>query len=70
MGPKTTLTIEEEEKLIEYMEQMVTLAHTLSANDLKFKVVDICQQRETTFMDGIPDKLFKKRHLHLIMRIL
>ena len=43
MGPKATLTMEEEEKLLQYMEKMVKLAHPLSPNDFKLKVVEICQ---------------------------
>ena len=70
MGPKATLTIEEEEKLVQYMEEMVKLAHPLSPNDLKLKVAEICQSRETPFKDGIPGrswlKWFKKRH-HFVM---
>ena len=73
MGPKATLTMEEEEELVEYMEEMVKLAHPLSPNDLKLKVAEICQSRETSFKDGIPGrswlKWFKKRHPHLVMRI-
>ena len=73
MGPKATLTMEEEAKLVEYMEEMVKLAHPLSPNDLKLKVAEICQSRETPFKDGIPGrswlKWFKKRHPHLVMRI-
>ena len=73
MGPKATLIMEEKEKLVEYMEEMVKLAHPLSPNDLKLKVAEICQSREISFKDGIPRrswlKWFKKRHPHLVMRI-
>ena len=74
MGPNTTLTIEEEKKLVEYKEKIVRMAHPLSPSDLKLKIAEMCQQRESPFKDGIPGrswlKLFKKRHLHLVMRIL
>ena len=53
MDPKAILTIEEEENLVEYMMTMVRLAHPLSVQDLKLKVVEICQEKAIPFKDGI-----------------
>ena len=61
MESKATLTIEEEEKLVEYMEKMVKLAHLLSLIDLKLKMVEIFQSRQTSFKDGILDRSRLKR---------
>ena len=38
------------------MIKMVRLAHLLNVNDLKMKVAKICQQRHTSFNDGIPKR--------------
>ena len=72
MGPPSILTKVEQDKLVLYMVEMAKLAHPLSATDLKLKVVEICQTRETPFKDGIRGKswltLFQKRHPHLVLR--
>ena len=60
MDPKTILTKEEDDNLVQYMMEMVRLAHLLSVSDLKIKVVEICQQRLTPSRDGIPDKCWLK----------
>ena len=73
MGPKSILTKEEEENLVAYMMEMISLAHSLSVDDLKMKVAEICQDRQIPFGDGIPGKSwlkwFKHRHPQLVMRI-
>ena len=42
MGPQGTFSKEEKAKLVEYMIEVVRVAHPLSTNDLKMKVVEIC----------------------------
>ena len=42
MSPKSILTKEEEEKLVQYVIKMERLAHPLTPNDFKLKVAKIC----------------------------
>ena len=73
MGPKATLIIVEELKLVKYMLNMHNVAHPLNVTNLKSKVGGICQEKFTSFQNGIPDKSwlkqFKRRHLQLVLRI-
>ena len=72
MGSKFVLTKKEEDKLVDYVLEMGSLAHPLTLTDLKFKVVEICQTRHTPFKDGILGKSwshwFKIKHPHLVLR--
>ena len=73
IDPRSILIKEEEADLVEYMMEMVKVAHPLSIADLKMKVAETCQQRCTHFKDGILGKnwlkWFKKRQFQLIMKI-
>jgi hypothetical protein len=55
------------------MKEMVRWEHGLSPTELKLKVVEITQQRETPFTNGIPGtswlKLFKRRHPEFTLRM-
>ena len=42
MGPKSILTKEEEDKVVDYVIEMGRLAHPWTPNDLKLKIVEIC----------------------------
>ena len=53
IGPKSILTIEEEDNLVAYMMKMVRLVHPLNVNNLNMKVAKICQQRHISIKDGI-----------------
>ena len=48
--PQKTLTLEEA-MIVDYMVEMVRLVHPLCINGLKMKVVEICQQKQTSFKD-------------------
>ena len=54
--PKSILTKKEEEKLVDYVVEIGRLVHPLTLNDLKLKVVEICQTRYTSIRDGIPER--------------
>ena len=54
MGPKSIITKEEEQKLVDYVVEMARLAHPLTPTDLVLKVAEICQIRHTPFRKGIP----------------
>ena len=51
-GPKTILTKEEEDKLVEYIELMVHWRHPMTPIQVKNKVAKITQERETPFTRG------------------
>ena len=53
MEPQGTLTKEKDAKLVNYMVEILRLAHSLSIKDLKIKVVEICYQRETPFKNKV-----------------
>ena len=70
MDPKAIFIKEEEKNLVDYIMNMMRLAHPLSVNDLKLKVAEICQENATPFKNDILRhnwlKWFKKRHSNLI----
>jgi hypothetical protein len=51
-GPQGILTKKEEEGLVTYMKEMVRWKHGLSPTELKLKVAEMIQQRETPFING------------------
>ena len=54
MGLRSIFIKKEKVDLVEYMVEMVKLAHPLSISDLKMKIAEIYQQRAIPFKDGIP----------------
>ena len=60
MGPKSILTTTEELKLVNCMVEMQNLAYSLTVNELKLKVGEICQERLAPFKDGILSKSWLK----------
>ena len=66
MEPKTILIKEDEGKLVEYIELMVHWGHPMTPMQVKNKVAEITQERETPFTRGIPRKswlkLFRSKH--------
>ena len=73
MGPKIILTKEEEAKLVEYIELMVYWGHPMTSMQVKNKVAEIIQEKETPFKEGILRnswlKLFRSRHLELVLNV-
>ena len=73
MGPKTILTEEEEEKLVEYIEMMVKWEYPMAPFQLKAKVIKITQLRKTLFKNNILEdswiKCFRDKHPNLVLRI-
>ena len=73
IGAKTTLTNQEEQLLIQYIDDMLEVGQPLTPQMLKLKVAEICQGKLTPFKDGIPGDSwffwFKQRHPHLVMRM-
>jgi hypothetical protein len=71
-GPQGVLTKEEEEGLVTYMKEMVRWGHGLSPRELRLKVAEMTQQRETPFTNDIPGeswlRLFKNRHPEFTLR--
>ena len=54
MGPKTVLSMDEEEKLCEYIKLMVKWRHSMTPTQLKAKVAKITQDKITPFKNGVP----------------
>ena len=54
MGPNPILTQEEEQKLCDYIDDMLKWTHSMTLNQLKTKVVEITQRRVIPFKDGMP----------------
>ena len=72
-GTKTTLSQEEEEKLIEYCFKMQDLGHPLTSGQLRLKVAQATQTRDTPWSaTGVPGKSwlrsFKARHPDLVSK--
>ena len=72
-GTKTILSQEEEEKLIEYCFKMQDLGHPLTSGQLRLKVAQATQTRDTPWSaSGVPGKSwlrsFKARHPDLVSR--
>ena len=55
MGPRSVLIKNEEEKFVNYMNDMLRLGHPLILADFKIKVAEITQLRATPFKDGVLD---------------
>ena len=53
---KLVLYLVEEKKLVEYVNGMANLKHSVDIMGLKLKVAAICQERKTPFHEGIPVK--------------
>ena len=66
MEPKTILTKEEKDKLVEYIKLMVHWRHPITSMQIKNKIAEITQQREIFFKKGIIGKswlrLFRYRY--------
>ena len=73
MGPKTILSKEEEEKLVEYIELMVHWGHPMTPIQVKSKVAEITQERVTPFKNGFSGESwlhwFRARHPELVLRV-
>ena len=73
MGPKTILTMAEEEELVNYIHLMLHWGHPMTPTQLKIKVAEIKEDRITPFKDGIPGqswmRWFRTRHLKLVLRM-
>ena len=72
-GPKTVLTENEENKLVDYCFKMQELGHHSIPMQLKLKVAQATQTRDTPWSDiGMPGKTwlksFRQRHLELVAR--
>jgi transposase-like protein len=65
-GPRTVLSQEEENDIVNWCLQTQQTSHGITFYMLRKKVADVCQGRETPFKDGVPGKRwlewFKKRH--------
>ena len=53
MGPKTILSMDEEEKLCDYIELMVKWGNPMIPTQLKAKVAEIIQYKVTSFKNGV-----------------
>nr|PNR49337.1 hypothetical protein PHYPA_011233 [Physcomitrium patens] len=65
-GPRTVLTKEEEDSMVDWCLDMQRNGHAITFYMLRRKVADVCQGRETPFRNGVPGKSwmdwFRKRH--------
>jgi hypothetical protein len=65
-GRKPVLSAVEEEKVIRYILGMAKYGHPMNIIELKIKVAEATQLRDTPFKDGIPRAgwlhWFRKRH--------
>ncbi|XP_024364274.1 uncharacterized protein [Physcomitrium patens] len=65
-GPRTVLTKEEEDSMVDWCLEMQRNGHPITFYMLRRKVADVCQGRETPFRNGVPGKSwmdwFRKRH--------
>ncbi|MCO5581457.1 hypothetical protein L7F22_035342 [Adiantum nelumboides] len=72
-GPPTQLLTEEEDTLLQWIYLKCESGHGVSVLDVKLKVAEICQTRNTLFSNGIPGKSwwdsFHKRHPKLVFRV-
>jgi hypothetical protein len=72
-GRKPVLSTVEEEKLVKYIMGMARYGHPLNITELKIKVAEATQLRETPFKDGIPGagwlRWFRKRHPEISLRM-
>jgi hypothetical protein len=72
-GRKPMLSPAEEDKLINYIHGMARYGHLLNLTELKIKVVEATQMRDTPFTDGIPRpgwlRWFHKSHPDISLRM-
>ena len=68
-GRKLVVSTAEEEQLVNYIHRMAMYGYPLNLIELKVKVAEATQLRDTPFTDGIPGpgwlQWFWKRHLEL-----
>ena len=73
IGPKTILTMAEEEELVNYIYLMLHWDHPMTPTQLKNKVGEITQDTITPFKDGILGqswmRWFRVRHPKLVLRM-
>jgi hypothetical protein len=67
------LTAKEEEKVVNYIHSMARLGHPISLTELRIKVAEATQLRQTPFIDGIPGpwwlRWFRNRHPEVSLRL-
>ena len=72
-GTKEVLTIDKDKKVVQWLEHMQEIGHSVKITQLKVKVANFVQTRATPFSHGIPDnswwKWFKVRHSTFSIRI-
>ena len=72
-GKSGVLSSEEENELVNWIFKMQNLGHPITLNKCRLKVVEITQDRDTTFTNGISGpswiKWFKARNPGLTLRI-
>ncbi|KAG0597719.1 hypothetical protein M758_12G016200 [Ceratodon purpureus] len=70
-GPRTVLSKEEEDAIVEWCLANQQMSRGITFYMLRKKVADVCQGRETPFKDGIPGKRwlewFRKRHPSVVI---
>jgi hypothetical protein len=72
-GRNPILSSTEEEKLVNYIYDMARYRYPLNLTELRIKVAEATQLRDTPFIDGIPGTgwlyWFRKRHPKLSLRM-
>lgn len=70
-GPRTVLSKEEEDAIVEWCLTNQQMSRGITFYMLRKKVADVCQGRETPFKDGVPGKRwlewFRKRHPSVVI---
>jgi hypothetical protein len=70
---KPVLSLVEEEKVVKYIMGMARYGYPINIMELKIKVAEATQLRETPFKDGIPGagwlRWFQKRHPEIFLRM-
>jgi hypothetical protein len=71
-GRKLVLSVGEEEKVVKYIMGMARYGHPISITELKIKVAEATQLRQTPFKEGNPGagwlRWFRKRHPEISLR--
>lgn len=72
-GGKCVLTPQEEQLVVEWICRLQEFGHPVNMAALRMKVAEICQGRETPFIDGIPGRgwlrWWRRRHPELALRV-
>lgn len=72
-GVTTILNTAEESAVVEWVKKLQQLGHPITQSALRIKVAEICQFRETPFVNGIPGKgwlrCWKRQHPDLTFRV-